>query len=117
MANEGNSNSNTSALIITGIFTLLPKAFPWVAIVWCTDILVGKTTNVNVIAKIATDIGGDWIPWATAAGFAVWGVVEKLLKRRTIKRYSGLVPTLEKQLNPQRQSSGLLPTGQQREGD
>jgi len=80
--------------------------------------LAGKETSVTAVAKAAADFSvNEWLAWTVAGVVSIaWGN-ERRLKRRIITEHGNYIKSLETRLAPERQSSGLLPDGRQKERD
>ena len=65
-----------------------------------TEIMVSVLGKVEIAASLAL-----------AGGCAVSAVLERIVRKRTIKRLTERTQKLEKAIDPRRSSSGLTPTG------
>ena len=77
----------------------------------CMDILstfAGRTTEIMVSVLGKLEIAASL---ALAGGCAVWAILERIVRKRTIKRLTERTQKLEKAIDPRRSSSGLTPTG------
>ena len=109
---------NAWVSVITSFFDVIKKAIPWGFSALIVYFLAGKNTNVNFLANLIAKLSVDkWAAWILASITSGWALRERHLKRKTIERYSPRVKELEKELNPKRKSSGLLPTGENSEED
>lgn len=78
----------------------------------------GKSTTANISLQILTKLQIDrWIAYLFGVSGVSYGAYERSLRRRNIKRMSGLNTQLEQRLDPARTSSGLTPSGTTRKGD
>ncbi|QOJ19983.1 MAG: hypothetical protein HRU77_04295 [Gammaproteobacteria bacterium] len=102
------------------IFDLLPVIFN--AIVKITlgyfcylsiDALAGKTTITNVVLSYLKAKESDFgMPWILAFIFFLWAIFERKERRRKTEQLHKHNRKLEMIINPDRSSSGLLPTGE-----
>lgn len=88
----------------------------WIALAYigylAIDSLAGKTTVANIVLKYLTAEESDYgFPWILVGAFAIWAVLERRLRKRKIESLQGHIRELEKRLDPNRTTSGLLPTG------
>ena len=68
----------------------------------------GRTTEIMVSILGKLEIAASL---ALAGGCAVWAILERIVRKRTIKRLTERTQKLEKAIDPRRSSSGLTPTG------
>lgn len=95
------------------------------AVVWIfsdlRDVLVafaGHETNANVMIKILAQIQADrWAAYILGGGGIGYGMLERRLHRRTIKRLTTRPTELEHRIHAKRTSSGLTPEGRTRRED
>lgn len=76
--------------------------------------LSGHTTEASftVVVELVKRTAADELVWVLLAALGIaYGVYQKRLRRRTIAEYSGIFPELERGVDPNRSSSGLLPDG------
>ncbi len=70
--------------------------------------LAGKQTEANIFFKILANIRVSVaLAWTAAAGGVGWGITERRLRKRAVRRLSERVRELEERLNPDRQSSNI----------
>ena len=75
--------------------------------------LAGETTVANVVIMYFTSEDNDYgLPWFLAAIFAAWALFEAKLRRSKTRALQGHIQKLETLIDPNRTSSGLLPTGE-----
>jgi hypothetical protein len=72
------------------------------------------TFSLSVITKLQAD---RWFAYLFGAGGVGYGLVERRLRRRNIKRLTKHTEELEKRIDPERTSSGLTPEGKTRPED
>lgn len=79
------------------------------------DSLAGKTTDVDIFNFIKIEVLSKplpwWLSWALTLVFVLWAAIERALRKRKTKQLTKRIRYLESQLDSQRTSSGLLPTG------
>ena len=68
----------------------------------------GRTTEIMVSVLGKLEIAASL---ALAGGCAVWAILERIVRKRTIKRLTERTQKLEKAIDSRRSSSGLTPTG------
>ena len=68
----------------------------------------GRTTEIMVSVLGKVEIAASLV---LAGGCAVWAILERIVRKRTIKRLTERTQKLEKAIDPRRSSSGLTPTG------
>lgn len=74
--------------------------------------LAGKTTITDIVLKyIISEDGYNGVPWLLVVIFGLWAGLERSLRKRKTKYFQGRVTELEKRLDPNRTTSGLLETG------
>jgi len=111
--------------IIDGTFSL----GRW-AIVCVTTILVfyflrdvflayaGQSTLANVAISVMTDVRIEaFISYAVGGSGVLYGLRQRQLRQRNIKRLTARILVLERQKDPYRSSSGLTPRGTTRPSD
>lgn len=110
---------------IDGWFKLGGMAIKWGTLFGCAWLLeqgwvatVGRTTSASLIVRAAIGWG------ATKTGLSVitvgalgWGRAERWLRRREIRKNADYIERLEKQIDPNRSTSGLTKTGATRRED
>jgi hypothetical protein len=80
--------------------------------------LARKQTDASLVVKMMLGLSADrWIAYAVGVAGTAFGLKERRLKRRDIKRLSRRTNDLESRLDPNRTSSELLPDGRTREDD
>lgn len=88
---------------------------------YARDVLIafaGKETAANLALSLIVKLQADrWFAYLFGAAGAGYGVVERQLRRRNIKRLTARTEELEKRLHPARTSSGLTPKGKTRPED
>lgn len=79
------------------------------------DSLAGKTTDVDIFNFIKIEVLSRplpwWLSWVLTLAFVLWAAIERVLRKRKTKQLTERIRYLESQLDSQRTSSGLLPTG------
>jgi hypothetical protein len=114
----------TIKLIEAGV--TIARYLAWVAAVvvagyYIRDIvrdLAGKQTDASLVVKMMLGLSADrWIAYAVGGVGTAFGLNERRLKRRDIKRLSRRTNDLESRLDRNRTSSELLPDGRTREDD
>jgi len=116
---EGIGRGERQLLLITRGFDFASHVVTWGAIVWVASMVrdafiasVGKTTDVSVLVSLFFSKGNDYgIPWAVAIACILWGVAERKLRQKKTEQLQSRVVELERQLDPNRTSSDLLPSG------
>lgn len=95
------------------------------AVVWIVgylrDVLIafaGKETNASLAFTILAKIQADrWLAYLFGAGGIGYGLVERRLRTRNIRRLTKRPTELETRIHPARTSSGLTPEGRTRRED
>jgi hypothetical protein len=78
----------------------------------------GKETAATLALSLVANLQADrWFAYLVGAGGLGYGVVERQLRRRNIKRMTGHSEEVEKRLHSARTSSGLTPQGKTRSED
>jgi hypothetical protein len=110
---------------IDGLFAL----FRTVAIIfgvvliarYARDVLVafsGKETGANLALSLIVNLQADrWFAYLFGLAGTGYGVVQRQLRRRNIRRMTGHNAEVEKRLHPGRSSSGLTPERKTRPED
>ena len=76
------------------------------------DALAGKTTILSTVFKYVIEAKFSVVlPWLLAVAALVWGVLERLLRRRKTAGMQEHIRRLETSLDPERTGSNLLPDG------
>lgn len=92
----------------------------WVAY-YVRDVLVafaGKHTDASLAFRFLANLQADrWFAYLFGVFGAGYGIAERRLKRRTIRRLTARTEELELRLDPNRTSSGLTPQGTTQEAD
>jgi hypothetical protein len=105
------------AVLRTGLYVL---AVIFVAF-YTKEVLVafaGKETAATLIISVLADLKADRVfAYLVGAGGIGYGVVERQLRRRNIRRLATDKAEVEKRLLPSRTSSGLNPDGKTRRED
>jgi len=120
---ENKPNEDERALrfmVISKIFDLakqLINGVIWVSLAYigylAIDSLAGKTTIANIVLKYLTAEESDYgIPWILTCAFAIWAILENKLRKRKTESFQGRIKELEERLDPNRTTSGLLPSGE-----
>jgi hypothetical protein len=77
------------------------------------DSFAGKTTIANIAMKyLAGKESNFGLPWILASVLCIWAILERYLRIRKTESLQGYIKKLEKKLDPDRTTSGLLPTGE-----
>jgi len=110
------------AQTITVIVNNLIKYGSFVAISYilylCIESLSGKTTDANLIMNIIGDVKiNKWLYLLFGGGSIIYGISERNLRRKTIKRMNTRLDNLERRINPKKQSSHITPEGKTNRGD
>lgn len=92
-----------------------------IAMAYFRDIMVafaGTKTEASVVIKFLLSMSADrWIAYIFGGGGIAYGVHQRRLRRRNIKRLTGKKTELERRMDPGRSSSGLTETGKTRPED
>jgi hypothetical protein len=93
-----------------------------VALGWSArDVLVafaGKETVADLALTLLVNLQADrWFAYLFGVGGVGYGVVQRQLRRRNIKRMTGHNAEVERLVHPGRTSSGLTPEGKTRPED
>lgn len=80
--------------------------------------LSGRTTEANIFLKFLGDFNVSFL-LTMGAGFSgvIYGQRQHTLRKRNVKNMSERIDELEKQIDPNKQSSNILPTGETRRED
>ena len=80
--------------------------------------LAGKTTLADIgIKMLVSTTTTDWILYVVVCLALLFGVWQRQLRKRTIRRMAGRIAFLEHQADPSRSSSQLTSTGDTRQED
>jgi len=80
--------------------------------------LAGKTTIANILVSIITDLKmNQWFGLVFGSGGVSYGIVQKRLRKKEIKRLATRCDFLEKKIDPDKTSSGLTIQGVHKEED
>lgn len=93
------------------------NGFIWVSLAYigylAIDSLAGKTTIANIILKyLAVEESDYGIPWIVTGVFALWAYLERKFRKQKTESFQAKIKGLEKRLDPNRTTSGLLPSGE-----
>lgn len=96
------------------------SAFKWGAVSWiaycfylCILALAGKTTLAEIIIRFFANIGvSESLAYVLGGGGLIYGIRERRLRQRTVKRLQPRIQQLEEIIDPKRSSSGLTPLGE-----
>jgi hypothetical protein len=80
----------------------------------CVDTLAGKSTLASFLVSILAPKENNillWICIPVALGAIAWGSIERYLRQQKTKYLTERNAMLEKRIDPNRTSSGLMPTG------
>lgn len=78
----------------------------------------GRHTEVNAFVKAVANLSfNEYVAWSISAVSGVAWFKERRLRKKTITELGTYAAELEKKLAPERKSSGLLASGQQKESD
>lgn len=110
---------------IDGIFALGRTALIVGAVIllgrYARDVFIafaGKKTAANLAFNLIVHLQADrWFAYLVGVAGAGYGVTERRLRQRNIKRLTAHTSELEKRLYPARTSSGLTPEGKTRRED
>lgn len=81
-------------------------------------VLAGQVTVASVWVSFITKAShGGAARWIFTALLAGWGFIERAFRKQNIRRMSARIKNLESQIDPQRTSSGLTPSGDTHPGD
>ena len=82
------------------------------------EVTAGKKTiadlTMNLLANVTIN---KWVAYALAGLGWGYGLYERRVRRKTIKRYAPLIEERERKLDPKRSSSGLTEDGRTGKGD
>jgi hypothetical protein len=110
-------------------YILMFGVFPWIVghfLYACVKELAGKITWADLNGALSLSLSGQLpivvnvtIGVSVVFGLAgsIWGIAMHYLYRRQIARYAPLVRELEEAKDPDRDSSGLTPSGRTRPQD
>lgn len=74
--------------------------------------LAGRNTDANIFFSIMGDIKLDqWVAFIFGSSGVTYGLVQRNLRRKTIKRISTRCDELERKINPNKKSSGITSEG------
>ena len=82
------------------------------------DSLAGKNTISNIAISLVTDLKiNQYLAYALGVGGTGYGLLQRNLRRGTIKRLHGNIVSMEKAIDPSRSSSKLTSEGCTRSED
>jgi hypothetical protein len=110
---------------IDSVATVVREAVKWAAIVlivrygyYAIAILAGHSTFADIAVRFLANLKvSDGILYLLTGGSIAYGVGQRYLRRRHIKRVVPAKNQLERILDPNRSSSGLTPKGTTHPGD
>ncbi|TGN02894.1 hypothetical protein [Leptospira dzoumogneensis] len=116
---------NTKAIwaeaISRNVLTICKYTVPITITYFITDsvkAIAGTTTNYNVVFNFLADLNANqWFAYIFGAAGIGFGLYERNLRKKHVKRSSTRISKLEHEINPRRSSSHLTPTGDTRQGD
>lgn len=74
--------------------------------------LAGRETGASLLVELVSDFKLNIVfPWLVAIGGAVFGLLQRYLRRTTIQRLHRRIHELEELVDPGRSSSNLTSTG------
>jgi hypothetical protein len=81
-------------------------------------VLAGKQTFADIVMRVIANVKvSQWIAYLFGVGGVLYGVGERTLRRRTIRRITEDKNNLERKMHPGRTSSNLTESGTTRPGD
>jgi hypothetical protein len=76
------------------------------------DSIAGQNTIANIAISLVSDLKiNQYLAYALGLGGAGYGVAQRNLRRKTVKRLQGNIVSMEKTIDPGRSSSKLTPEG------
>jgi hypothetical protein len=100
---------SVKGIIILGCFFFIYKSI---------SSLAGLDTNANIVLQVLTDLkANQWFGYVVGGGGLVYGIRERRLRQRNIKRMAERTDKLEKAIDPQKNSSYLSMVGEARMED
>ncbi|MCB1985558.1 MAG: hypothetical protein H6936_09120 [Burkholderiales bacterium] len=124
--NESENTRNRNENLIDIRFLIVTKAFDLVnrlvsAIIYISlgyfaylsiESLAGKTTLTNIFVSYFSAKESDYgLPWVFAFFMFIWAILERKLRKKKTNSLQGRIKELEKIIDPNRTSSGLMTTG------
>jgi len=80
--------------------------------------LAGKSTNADISLHLLAEMHLDrWVAYIFGVGGTGYGIFERKLRQKNIKRLTKKTEELEKRMDPKRTSSQLTEKGKTRRGD
>ena len=111
----------------SNFIAFISLAIPWgslVAIAYFLNqtiaSLAGKATAADINIGLSADIAAHadkWIAYTFGGGAVAYGLTERKLRRKKVAYLTDRNAKLEKIIDPNRDSSNLLPTGETRRED
>lgn len=84
----------------------------------CVAVMAGHTTIADIGVRFLGDVRiSEALAWVFGAGGVSYGLGQRSLRRRNIRRLTPRTEALEKRLDPRRTSSQLTDTGETHPGD
>jgi hypothetical protein len=110
---------------IDSVTTVVRDALKWAAIVliarygyYTIAVVAGRSTFADIVVRFLANLKvSDGICYLLTGGSICYGVGQRYLRRRHIKRVVPAKNRLERMLDPNRSSSGLTPKGTTQPGD
>jgi hypothetical protein len=110
---------------IDSVTTVVREVVKWAAIVlivrygyYAIAVLAGRSTFADIVVRFLANLKvSDGILYLVTGGSICYGVGQRYLRRRHIKRVVPAKNRLERMLDPNRSSSGLTPKGTTQPGD
>lgn len=107
--------SQTQAWALISVSALKWGATAWIAYCFYLSVLAlaGKTTIAEIAARFVANIGiSQSLAWLLSGGGVAYGIRERKLRQKTVKRLQTRIQDLEKRIDPKRSSSELTPLGE-----
>ncbi len=114
------ANETERFLIISKTFDVIKdivRAVTYVAVAYwifrAVEVLSGKHTDASLLVGYFTSQENDYgLPWAVAGAGILYGLIERQLRLRKTEYFHKHILELEKRIDPKREGSNLLPTGE-----
>lgn len=114
------ANEAERFLVISKTFDIIKdivKAITYVALAYwafrAIDTLAGKHTDASLLVGYFTSQENDYgLPWIIAIIGVLYGLIERRLRLRKTEYFHKHILELEKRIDPKREGSNLLPTGE-----
>lgn len=125
MPDSPDSDQSLRLLRIDRAFGLATQIVKWAGIIGVVYListmvsaLAGKTTLADIAIQFLTaSQAREWTSYGITGAAIVWAILERRLRKSTVRHLSQRLVVIENRLDPDRSSSNLTETGETRPED